>query len=271
MKLAASWDGKDRFYLEAVRAAIKDRDSSFLESFFDMLTRQAIRDGWGDESVAMPPYYPITSNDAFLRPSDDGPPSNAASKIIGLAWVLERAEALASLRDVLKVNLSPSLEQASYIALSRIEDSNAGLLLIERYLSAGTNRNRQKELLKRLGTGLSGPWKSLASNADLRRLITIALQDEALQAEAIHTIARDQLDGYGEQLLLIAQDESADPSTRSVAIEAIGKLSYEPARLWLKEMIHQAKSQSRGGPLALAATPRALDFSQLMRSNSRPN
>ena len=34
-KLAASWDGQDRWYLEALGLALEKRESSFLSSLFD--------------------------------------------------------------------------------------------------------------------------------------------------------------------------------------------------------------------------------------------
>ncbi len=251
--LAMAWDGRDRYYLEAVRAALKDREPEFLQSLFDRWTQYAIREGWGDETIAVPPYFPIATNDAFLRPDDQLPPSNTAAKIVGLAWGLERAEALSALRLILDRNNSSSVEQAAYLAISRIEDPRAGELLIARYFAAETDRQRQRELLKRLGAGISGAWKSLASSEKLRHVIGTALQQDALQIEAINMIARGAIDGYDQRLLEIAKDESADRFTRAAAIKSLGELRYEPIRQLALQLVEGAKGQTRGGQLSLAA------------------
>ena len=252
-KLARSWDGRDRYYLEALRAALKTRESPFLRTLFDDLARQAVSDGWNDEPVAIPPYYPTTTNDAFPRPGDRLSSSNGASRLVGLAWGLERPEAIPAVRRILDANGSRAIEHAADLALSRIKDPSAGELLIERYVAAVADRGRQRELLKRLGTGIAGPWKALRENAALRGVIDSALEQESLRVEAIRTIARAKVDGYGQQLLSLARDESADRFARAAAIEALGRLKSPAVRELAAKLVEQGRNQTRGGPLSRAA------------------
>ncbi len=251
--LAASWDGRDRYYLEAIRSALKDRSSEFLQSCFDQWSDQAIGDGWDDASVAIPPYFPVTTNDAFLRPDDQLSGSNVASKVIGMAWVLERPEGLVALRRILAVNESRFIEQAADLAISRIEDARAGELLIERYIAAGDDRGRQRELLKRIGIGIAGPWESLRNAESLSGVLDSALDQQSLRVEAIRTIARSQARGYDARLLVMAGDESEDRFARAAAIESLGKLRHPGVRELASSLVDQAKDRSRGGPLPLAA------------------
>jgi putative membrane-bound dehydrogenase-like protein len=252
-QLAASWDGRDRYYLEALRAALKNRDSAFVDELFDALAIQAISQGWNNGAIAMPPYFPITTNDAFLRPDDQLAPANAASKVIGLAWVLERPEAINALRRLLKKNDSHAIDQAADIALSRIADPQAGKLLVERYVAAGEDRGRQRELLKRLGSGVAGPWGKLRGNEKLQTVIDSAFAQGSLRVSAIQMIARAELEGYDERMLSLARDESADRVARAAAIEALGKRKYERVGELASQLVEQAKNQPRGGLLSVAA------------------
>jgi putative membrane-bound dehydrogenase-like protein len=258
--LAAAWDGRDRYYLEALRAALRHRDTEFLQSLFEDLTRRAVTDGWNDERVAIPPYFPITTNDAFLRPEDRLPPSNAAAKLVGLAWVLERPEAIGALRRILAENESRAIEQAADLALSRINDPGAGELLIARYIAANKDRGRQRELLKRLANGIAGPWKTLREKATFRDIIDSALEQTSLRVEAIRTIARTKVKGYSTPLLSLAGNESADRFARAAAIETLGKLRHPAVRELAAHLISEAKNQSRGGPLSLAALVAISEF-----------
>ena len=52
-KLAGSWDGRDRYYLEAIRAALVNRDSHFVQQLFDELCMDDVRDCIRPESAGV--------------------------------------------------------------------------------------------------------------------------------------------------------------------------------------------------------------------------
>jgi putative membrane-bound dehydrogenase-like protein len=258
-KLAASWDGRDRYYLEALHLALTHREPAFLAELFDSVAERALADGWGDETVALPPYFPIATNDAYLHMGDELPPANAASKLIGLAWVLGRSEALTGLRAILKKNDSPDIAQGADMALGRIQDPRAAELLIDRFLAVDDSQ-RQREILQRLGSKLAGAWKPMLNEEKMCQVFNMALARDDLRVEAIKSIARSGATEYGARLLALADDDQQELSTRAAALETLGKLRYEPARTMATRLVEQAQGQSRGGPLALAALSTLSDF-----------
>ncbi len=253
LKLADSWDGSDRYYLEALRSALIDRESHFVQQLFDTLAGQAIETGWDNEAVAVPPYYPIGSNDAFLRRGDQLLPSNAASRVIGLAWVLQRPESLPALSRILHQNHSASVEHAATIALLGIENRAAGELLIERYLSSALDTESKRVILRGLSRGVSGSWNELAETTELRSVFTVALKDPELQADAIDAVTRGRLSGFGDQLMKLAEDESGDDVLRATAIASLGTLQIAQVRNLAIDLVERAKGKHSGGPITLAA------------------
>ncbi|MGV3485181.1 MAG: PVC-type heme-binding CxxCH protein [Planctomycetaceae bacterium] len=253
VELAARWDGRDRFYLEAVRAALIDCPTADLGRLFDRLAERAIHAGWDEQSIAVPPYYPIGTNDAFLRPNDTLPPSNPAGQLIGLAWALQRHESLSALNMILEANESPSVERAATMALSELDDSRAGRLLIQRYSSGDVDLAGRREILKRLGRRIAGPWQELADTASLDQVFAAALQDPDLQLDAIAAIARGGLTKYGPSLLELAHADTAEVLARAAAVAALGDLQYQPAQAAIKQWIEAARNQPSGGPIAIAA------------------
>lgn len=258
-KLAAGWDGRDRYFLEALHLALTHREPAFLEELFDSVAERALADGWGDETVALPPYFPVTTNDAYLHIGDELPPANAASKLIGLAWVLGRSEALAGLRAILEKNDSPDIAQGADMSLSRIQDPRAAELLIDRFLAVDDSQ-RRREILRRLSSKLAGPWQPMLNDKKMRQVFDMALARDDLRVEAIKSIARSRATEYGARLLALADDDQQELSTRAAALETLGKLRYEPSREMATRLVEQAQGQMQGGPLALAALSALSDF-----------
>lgn len=253
VQLCDSWDGQDRYYLEALRAALINRDPQYVQQLFDRLALRSVETGWDEQPVAVPPYYPIGTNDAFLRPADQLLPANAASRVAGLAWVLQRSESLPALTRILDKNTSPGVEQAATIALAGIQDDDAGRLLMKRFLSADTDVDRKREILRRLGAGVSGPWKALAKEPSLTNIFTAALKEPTLQADAIQAIARCGLTGFGDLLMNLAKDESNEEFVRAAAISSLGTLEYAPARTLTVDLVDRARNKPSGGLIALTA------------------
>ena len=252
-KMAGSWDGRDRYYLEALRAALVNRESHFVQQLFDSLADHAIESAWSNQTIAVPPYYPTGTNDAFLRLDDQLPPSNVASRIAGLAWVLQRAESLPALQRMLEQNQSASVEHAAMIALTGIRDRAAGELLMQRYSADTISDEHKRDILRRLGKQVSGPWNDLAKGTSLRNVFTTALKDPQLQAAAVQAIARARLSEFGDQLMHLAQDESNADIVRAAAISSLGEMKHEPARKLATTLVNHAKGKQSGGPIALSA------------------
>lgn len=259
LKMAGSWDGRDRYYLESLRAALINREPDFLRHLFGYRARRAVESGWNATPIALPPYYPIGTNDAFLKPQDQLPPSNAASRVAGLAWALQRPESLPALKHILAQNQSPSVEQATMIALAAIEDSAAGQMMIERYLAdtvdfpKTADLDRKRDILRRLGAGVTGAWSDLASSLSLKKVFTSAFKDPALTADAAAAIAAGKVSGFGEPLMGLAQDPSQPTAVRVTALTSLGKLKYAPVADLAQKLVATAQGKRSGGPIAIAA------------------
>ncbi|MFO0957465.1 MAG: PVC-type heme-binding CxxCH protein [Isosphaeraceae bacterium] len=130
--LAASWDGQDRWYLEALGLALRHRESDYLAKLFDgtLYGPLKLAEAGQAVAVALPPYFPIDRNEAFLSSSDpEPPPASALSKNLGLAWQVHRAETLPMLAKVMPALQSAELQQAADGVLMQVEDPAAAVTL----------------------------------------------------------------------------------------------------------------------------------------------
>ena len=64
--LVKTWDGQDRWYLEALGLALQDRESSYLAELFDGSTfgNLDLDKAGQNGQVAVPPYFPADRNEA---------------------------------------------------------------------------------------------------------------------------------------------------------------------------------------------------------------
>ncbi len=112
-KLAASWDGQDRWYLETLGLALEKRDGAFLSRLLDgtlygdLDLAQSGRNG----KVALPPYFPVDRNEAYLPIGSPDLPATALSKYLGLAWRLHTREVLPLLERILPSLRAPSFNK----------------------------------------------------------------------------------------------------------------------------------------------------------------
>lgn len=252
-KCVSSWDGQDRFYLEAIRAAVANRETEFLTSLFTELADQAVRAGWDGQPVALPPYYPIGTNDAFLHPDDQLLPANKASIVIGLAWVLGGVEAVPAIAHILKDNRSEPVEQAAIIALAAIENPRAGELLLTRYNAPGSSPGIRSSILRALARRVGDQWQTLATNTDFQTTIHAALTDDGLCADALAVIVKAKLVQFANALVALAMDADANQQVRAAAIVALGKLQHRPIQAFAIALLEQAKQERSVDAMAAAA------------------
>src|SRR5205085_5027855 len=84
--LARTWDGRDRWYLEALGLALEGRDGAFLAELFDgTLYGDLDLDNAGQATrVALPPYFPVDRNEAFIPTGAPDLPASALRKTLSL-------------------------------------------------------------------------------------------------------------------------------------------------------------------------------------------
>jgi putative membrane-bound dehydrogenase-like protein len=260
VRLALLWDGTDRYYLEAVRAALRPRKPTLVAQLFERLLAPAPRTAAADSAaIVLPPYYPTTTNDAFLRIGDGFAPATPVSKIIGFAWALERPEAISALAALLESHPSPDVFEGVDRCLARLSDVPAAELLAKHFLTM-SNLDRRRDVLLRLGSRLAGPWAAARQSTTVRRVFESGLANAALRTETIQAIAQSRDRRFADRLLSIATDDKAGDSDRASAVEALGKLAHPRGRALAQKLVQGAKGERRAGPLAVAALAALADY-----------
>ena len=252
-QLALDWDGRDRFYLEAVVLACRNRDKDFFARLFtdasNMLRheKEPVASRW-----ALPPYYPVTTNDAFLHTRDELPPASTASKIVGLAWALGVPEALPVLGQIHDSGAAGNLTEGVDIAVSSIRDPRAAEFVAERFAKS-KDVGRRRDLLALLGRKLANDWRPALAASSVKTVLEQSLEADELRVAAITTIARSGAKDYAGTLVKLAGSAATPTSARQAAIEALGQLRHEPARAMVESLVKDSSNEKEAGPLALAA------------------
>ena len=114
-KLAASWDGQDRWYLEALGLALEKRESSFLASLFDgtLYGSLELERSGRDAKVALPPFFPVDRNEAFIATGTPDQPASPLSKYLGLAWRIHSNEVIPLVRKEVHHLSAPNCSRRS--------------------------------------------------------------------------------------------------------------------------------------------------------------
>lgn len=250
--LAFGWDGQDRFYLEALRLALSGREPEYVRGLFAKWVDDAVAAAGEAGLLALPPYFPTTTNDAYLRPAADLGRANAATRLVGLAWVLGRSEAGEALARLIGANPSPELADGILVALGAMDDARGATLALE-WLGQSRDAARQRELIQLLGKRLGGSWLP-ARDSDLTRgMLEKGLATKGLEVETARAIARSGAPGYEGSLERLVTDDEAEALARAEALEALSRSHAARASELAGQWLGQVKGSAAGGPLAAAA------------------
>ncbi len=259
LTLTESWDGKDRFYLEALRLAWADREPSFVTRLFHKLQRRVEEFASRDDvrirdPLALPPYYPVSSNNAYLRPEDRLPPASPATQLAGIAWVLGRPEAVDALAAVYRSPERTADErEALERALARLPGRRPAQIILEA-LHAASDPVEQTRLLRLLAQNISGVWKEGSADPKLREAVRRYWEhpDTAPAAGALAAAAR--LAEFRDPLQQRINDTRVSPSVRASALEALAQLDPAAGSKAAKRIIESMVSgTSVPAPLARVA------------------
>jgi putative membrane-bound dehydrogenase-like protein len=253
-KLAASWDGQDRWYLEALGLALEKRESSFLSRLFDgalygdLDPERSSRDG----TVALPPYYPVDRNEAFIPVGSPDLPATALSKYLGLAWRLHGREALPMLERILPYLRAPELQQAGDDILERMKDPAAAELVAALGLRA-EDPARRLRLTAILARRLAGDWKTACDRPRVVQLIERALGDPLGRVQGIAVAAATGAERYRATIEKLADDTRLPEDVQVAAIEALGSFRGGSERI-LDRRIASVRGKPSSNAVAEAAT-----------------
>ncbi len=218
-KLSASWDGQDRWYLEALGLALEKRESSFLSNLFDGSLYGPLdpeRSGF-DARVALPPFFPVDRNEAFVAAGTPDQRASALSKYLGLAWRVHSNEVVPLLRKVVPYLGAPELQQAADDILRQLKSPGAAVLVAEMIDKAGEPA-RKRELLAVLSRILDGQWRGAKDHESVEKVILAALLDPRTRAQGIAIVAASRDARYDDVLQSIAMDEKIPEQDRVESI-----------------------------------------------------
>jgi putative membrane-bound dehydrogenase-like protein len=286
-KLTASWDGQDRWYLEALGLALDKRESTFISQLFDgtLFGELDLERGGQDGDVAVPPFFPADRNEAFIAAGTLDQRATALSKYLGLAWRLHRGEVVSLLRRFAPHVRAPALQQALEDVFERMSEPETAEVVAE--LAAHAEDPIQKKqwcaiLAKRLGAD----WRAARDRSSITKLVEKALADPEIRAEGIGLAVVIGDGRYRATIESLADDATLPEETRAEAVEALGSLSKTPDPLFdrlissvrgkrsstaLAEAAVRAIARSNGSSDRLAALMTAADYPLGLRREALKN
>ena len=254
--LTASWDGQDRWYLEALGLALEKRESEYLtglfsDTLFGDLREDDLDRAGADNRVAVPPFFPVDRNEAFLAVDSPDQPTSALSKYLGLAWRIHRGEVVPLLRKVVHHLNAPELQQAADDILGQIRSSGAAILVAE-MIEKVKEPVRKRELLTILGRNLEGQWRGAKDHSTVEKVVLSALEDPQTLSQGITIVAASRDARYDDILETIAKDEKQPQEIRVAAVQAMGEI-HGPIIRFLDHLIAATNGKPQSTPIAEAA------------------
>jgi len=252
--LTASWDGQDRWYLEALGLALEKRESAYLTSLFSDELFGAVGDldlAGKNTSVAVPPFFPVDRNEAFIPAGTPDQPASALSKYLGLAWRIHGNEVVPLLRKVVHHLTAPELQQAADDILRQLKAPGAAILVAE-MIDKVKEPVRKRELLSILGRNLEGQWRGAKDHETVEKVILAALLDPETRSQGIAIVAASRDARYDDVLESVAQDEKLPAEVRVSAVQALGEI-HGPIIHFLDHLIAATNGKPNSSPIADAA------------------
>lgn len=213
VKLAATYDGTDRYQLEAINIAAGPRKAE-LYAALEKAGRLSI-----DRIQLMQVLNPQAAAEFVVK--------NLSAPSVDDA---ERTKLLTHLAGI------PSVEAAQTV-LKVAANGQAGVEL-------------RQSALKALSTNLAGVWKEFKGNAELAPGLKALLADPNMQRAALSVIGENQLSNLGAEVLaLAASDKNAAPARRK-AIEIAAQLRFGGAAAAIEKLASDPNDELRKAAIA---------------------
>ncbi len=203
--LAKQYDGKDRFYLNAVGIAVgqptqPDRRQAILADF-----------------------------EKQFPDLDD--------RALDLVWELRPAQILPLLgKKLVDAKTTPAQRTRIVDILSASDDRDAGKALLALLRLATTPAEVRANVIDNLRLFLPGKWQALRTDAALRDAIQTMLGEPAQRATAVRLIGAAGLTNRAKDVAAVAADAKQDQPTRLTAIAVLGELPAKESLDALKSL-----------------------------------
>jgi putative membrane-bound dehydrogenase-like protein len=196
LELANKYDGKDRFYLEAIGIAVGHHDKA--------------------------------RRDVILAHFDEEFPSWDA-KTAGLIWELQPPNVLPRLEKQLGDRSLADEDRGQIVdILAASSEPNAGMVLLKS-LTMDTPPELRQRILASLKLFLPNKWKKLRDSAELSAVIKGLLGNSGTRGTALALIAASEKGDAIDRIVGIARDTKEVAATRRVAIQTLGALKSKEA------------------------------------------
>ena len=206
----------------------------------------------GKESkVALPPYFPVDRNEAYIETGTPDLPASAVSKYLGLAWRVHRREVLPVLERIIPYLRAPELQQAADDILERMNEPETADLVAGLAMKTSDPVHR-RELFALLARRLAGQWNSAHDRPKVLQVIQRALANPETRQQGIALAAATRDGRYRGTLEGFAQDAKAPEEVRVAAVEAIGSFRITPNRV-LEQLVSSVRGKPSSNSVAEAA------------------
>jgi len=204
VELAKQYDGRDRWYLEALGIAARGRENALYAKL-----REAFPEKWN-------------------------------STLGQLIWEFRPSDALPYLVSSLHDSaLSDEQRGEALDALAAMAAADAGNAVAEFLTSGNPPPALAEKAFAHLSHQLFSEWIDLRKSAPVQTAIRNAFQSTALEAKAVE-LADDLGDpAYGKELLAVAKSASAPEQLRATAVEALG-ITHEQSYTAELERLYRA-------------------------------
>jgi putative membrane-bound dehydrogenase-like protein len=252
-KLAAVWDGQDRWYLEALGLALEKRESDFLAGLFDgnLYGALDLEKTGNSGDVALPPYFPVDRNEAFIAAGAPDRAVSAVSKYLGLAWRIHRREVLPLFERILPGLRAVELQQAADDILERMSDPQTADLIARMAMRTNEPVHR-RALLSLLARRLGGDWNSVSNHPEIVKAIEGTLADPDTRRAGIELAAATRDQRYQKDLKNLAEDIKSPEETRIAAVEGLGSFP-DSSEKTLEQLVESVRGKPSSSLVADAA------------------
>lgn len=212
MGFAKEYDGKDRFYLEAIGIAVGHHDQKRREIIL------------ADFEKGFPKWN---------------------KKVADLVWELQPPSVMPKLGKRL-VDPSIPLEERLQIAdaLSSTQDTSGGQAMIEA-LTSDTPPELRDRILAKLKQNLPGKWQALRQSQELAQTLDGLLAKAETRPIGLALVGATAKEDSIPRLFQIASDTKEPPSNRSAAIHALGAMRIPAATKALDSLLEIRPSDLR--------------------------
>ncbi len=207
-RLARQYDGKDRFYLEAIGIAVGHHDKARRDMILADFEKEF--PDWND-------------------------------KVADLVWELQPPQMLPQLeKRAQDTNLSPAQRARAVEVLGAYQEPEAGKTLL-RLLAAGLPPEARNAILQNLKASLSAKWYGLRQSPELGDAIARLLDQPDTRATALSLIQIAQRWQDAGRVGALARDPKQPQALRVAAVQTLGSLPSADAQKALQGLLTHAE------------------------------